>query len=157
MLAIGADHFTVVTVPAQAAQLELFERLPPEYVSPDTGTLDPGEPVSAEQVSLVLEAYYKDTAIDFDSIRIRNLKLGRLGYLVWCSNVTFLGCLNRELRAGTWVDFEVNGKNRQGGMTGFQSRTFVIRRRPIPGATQAPIPRPAAQDGAASSPPKSDM
>lgn len=138
VVAYGSDYFSVVALPTQAAQLEFHAVLPAAYTQGLTTPLNPGSAVSPDQVPIVLEAYFNDSAIDAASIRVRNLQIKERGYAAWCSSPTIFGCLNRELRAGTWVEFEVNGRNRQGGMTGYQPRIFMIRR--IPMASQAPGP-----------------
>jgi len=129
VIQLGSDYFTVTTVPPDAAQLEFLPALPPAYARDDAAALDPGSHVAPTQVTPVLEAYFKDSAIDFESIRIRHLQIDERGYAAWCTNPTIFGCAYRELRAGTPVRFEVNGRNRVGGMTGFEPRIFMIRRR----------------------------
>lgn len=141
VVALAGNEYSLTEVPAQALQLEFFEQVPDKYRDAATG-LNTGEPVTKEQALAVLDADYRDSAFDYDSVRLRGLTVQRPGFVAWCSNISLFGCLNRELRAGTWVEFEANGRNRQGGMTGFQRRIVMIRR--VPAAPPAPAPSPAS-------------
>ncbi|MFZ5544020.1 MAG: hypothetical protein ACOZJZ_10715 [Pseudomonadota bacterium] len=140
VVALGGDEYSLTDVPVQAVQFEFFEQVPEKYRDAAAG-LNTGEPVTKEQALAVLDADYRDSAFDYDSVRLRGLAVQRRGFVAWCSNISLFGCLNRELRAGTWVEFEANGRNRQGGMTGYQRRIVMIRR--VPGAPAASASSPA--------------
>jgi hypothetical protein len=123
---IGTIAFSVFRIPEERAQFE---------VSTSTEThlelkakLKLGEPVTKDEAIKVLEIYYRNTAFDFDSLKIRDIKIDTPRYAVWCSNPTIFGCLEWNGAAGTWVEYEVNGKNRSGGMTGYSKVIQLIRK-----------------------------
>lgn len=121
-------------VPPAAVSVELFTALPKKYQSKATLALTTGDAMTVDDVQSVLDAWYRDTAVDFDSLRIRGLTLGERGFVVYCTEMTLFGCAAGNVLAGTSVTYEINGANRSGGMTGFQRRTVVIRHeeRPSP-------------------------
>lgn len=125
---LPAGTFMVNEVPPAAAPVEQFEELPKKYRSKSTLALTLGEPMTVEDAQAVLDAWYRDTAIDYDSLRIRGLTLGERRYVVYCTSPSLFGCMDGKVLAGTVVTYEINGANRSGGMTGFQPRTVVIRR-----------------------------
>lgn len=123
---IGDITYTVTGIPNVADAFETFETPPPDYQEGTNG-LTLGAPITQAEAIKVIEEYYRENAFDFDSIKIRKLQLGPLEYAAWCSARLFV-CTNREFRSGNWVEFEVNGANRSGGMTGFQRQVFMIRK-----------------------------
>lgn len=116
--------FTVADIPSEAVQFEssVSNDLYPEI------KITLGLPITANEASSVVEQYYKHTAFDFGSIVIRDFRVGGQQYVFWCTNPWLFGCLERQARAGTWVEFDSNGANRNGGMTGFQRKILLIRK-----------------------------
>jgi hypothetical protein len=135
---IGAIAYAVSEIPPGALKLEFAGDL--EGHKEFQGKLDKGEPMAESEVQQVLEAYFRHTAIDFDSIKLRALKAGQPTYAVWCGE-WFIVCLEGKGAAGTLVQFEANGRNRQGGMTGYQPQTLLIRKR---SGAAGPAPAPAS-------------
>lgn len=127
--------FMLNEVPPAAVTVEQFDELPKKYRSKSTLALTLGESMTTEDAQAVLDAWYRDTAIDYESLRVRGLAVGERRYVAYCTEVSLFGCLAGSVLAGTVVTFEANGANRSGGMTGFQPRTVVIRR-----STPAPAP-----------------
>ena len=119
--------FTLSEVPV-GATIETFDALPKKYQTKATQSLTLGGQVSTEDVQAVLEAWMNETAIDASSIKIRGLAVGDRKYLAWCSEPGFFGCLNGMIVSGAVVEYEINGANRNGGMSGFQHRTVLIHR-----------------------------
>jgi len=137
---IGPTAYAVGEIPAGALKLELVKSL--DLHQDFVGKLDMGEPMSESEVVQVLEIYFRHTAIDFESLKLRGMKTGEPVYALWCGE-WFLVCLEGRGAAGTLVQFEVNGRNRQGGMTGYQARTLLIRKRSGAGVAM-PAPQRAA-------------
>lgn len=128
VVALNGASYYVNEVPAAAGTIEQFESLPKKYQSKGTLALDVGEEISVSDVQAVLDAWYHDTAIDYDSVRIRALVVGERRFVSYCLDMTIFGCVDGKILAGTVVTYEVNGANRSGGMTGFQPRTIVVRK-----------------------------
>ncbi len=126
VIELKGQFYAFSPVPTIASQ---FKSSPDTSPYPEfAGKLFLGDPMTKEEALKVIEAYYRHNAIDFKSIVIRKFALGERQYVFWCSNPSALGCLNREGRAGNWVEFEVNGANRSGGMTGFTRTIFLIKK-----------------------------
>lgn len=123
---IGDATYTVTGIPNVADAFETFEAPPPDHQEGTKG-LTLGAVITHDEAIKVIEEYYRENAYDFDSIKIRKLQLGPLQFAAWCSARLFV-CTNREFRSGNWVEFEVNGANRSGGMAGFQRQIFMIRK-----------------------------
>lgn len=87
-----------------------------------------GDDFSNEDAMKIVIEYFRSIAFDFDSIKLRNIQYGERQFFVWCSNPWLFGCLEYQIRAGKVVQFEVNGKNSDGGRTGFQNKTLLIRK-----------------------------
>lgn len=124
----GDATYFINEVPSSAESVETFTTLPAKYQSKSTLALDVGSEIAADDVKAVLDAWYRETAIDYDSIRIRSLAIGDRQFVSYCLDSTIFGCIDGKILAGTVVTYEVNGANRSGGMTGFQARTVVIRK-----------------------------
>lgn len=91
--------------------------------------LPKGELVSAKEAQQVLTAYYQKNAFEPSSIRVRGIVVGEsTSWTTWCINPSLFGCLQRVGAGGTWVEFELNGRNRSGGMTGFQRTIWMVRK-----------------------------
>jgi hypothetical protein len=133
---INDATYTVTDIPNVADAFETFETPPTDYLEGTKG-LTLGATITQDEAIKVIEEYYRENAFDFASIKIRKLTLGPLQFAAWCSARLFV-CTNREFRSGNWVEFEVNGANRSGGMTGFKRQVFMIRK--IPGEAAQPHP-----------------
>lgn len=93
------------------------------------GKLPRGELVTRDEALAVINAYYEKNAFDNASIVIRGLKVGTAtSWAIWCANPWLFGCLEQRGSGGTWVEFEANGRNRSGGMTGFQRTIWMVRK-----------------------------
>lgn len=93
------------------------------------GKLPRGELANREEVLTVINAYYEKNAFDNASVVIRGLKVGtETSWAIWCANPWIFGCLEHRGSGGTWVEFEANGRNRSGGMTGFQRTIWMVRK-----------------------------
>lgn len=126
LVEIGTTAYAIVEVPAGALKLELVRTL--EQHKQFEGKLDMGEPMSETEIQKILEIYFLNTAFDFDSIKLRELKTSEPVYAIWCGEWFFV-CIEGRGAAGNLIQFESNGKNRQGGMTGFMRQTLLIRKR----------------------------
>ena len=124
VLKVGDAIYTVADIPSEAPQIESTETLEQHQ----DFKISTGIEIAKDEALGVIEQYYKHTAFDFSSIVIRDFKVGKRQYVFWCSNPWLFGCLNRQGRAGTWVEFSVNGANRNGGMSGFSRTIFLIRK-----------------------------
>lgn len=88
-----------------------------------------GELVSIKEAQQVLSAYYQKNSFEPSSITVRGIVVGEsTSWATWCTNPSLFGCLQRVGSGGTWVEFEVNGRNRSGGMTGFQRTIWMVRK-----------------------------
>lgn len=129
VVTLPSGTYSISELPPVAVQLVFQEELPPKLRA-KSPTVTAGEPIPDDEVAAVLEAWYRETAIDFASLKLRGLTVGRPQYATWCGNPSLFGCLLQEIRAGVLVTFSVNGANRQGGMSGFQDKVVMIRRSP---------------------------
>lgn len=124
---IAGTDFSIAGVPTVANEFE-------NSSTTDTHTelkakLPRGELVSREEVQQVLSAYYEKNAFEINSVAIRNLKVATTtSWAIWCANPWLFGCLEYRGSGGTWVEFEANGRNRSGGMTGFQRNIWMVRK-----------------------------
>ena len=87
-----------------------------------------GDPVNEEEVIKVLTIYYKNVAFDPDSVVIKNLMMGEHKIYTWCSIRLFRKCSSFFGTAGTRIDYDINGKNREGGSTGFIHSVVFMRK-----------------------------
>jgi hypothetical protein len=120
--------------PAGTEQLEMFNEVADKYRG-DFIRVPAGELVSSEEAGNVLEVYYRESAFDFDSMKIRNLGVPGLRYVSICDSFV-VQCLRRTVHAGSLVTYEVNARNRLGPMTGFEDRKVLITRMV---ATEPPV------------------
>lgn len=127
VLQVPGITYTIAEIPPSANRME-SATTPDDY--PGFGHLTTGSDIAKDEALGIVEQFYKHTAIDFSSIAIRDFRVGAPQFVFWCSNPSLFGCLNREGRAGTWVEFFVNGANRSGGMTGFFRTILLIRKLP---------------------------
>lgn len=122
----GAD-FSIAEVPTVVNGFE-------NSSSTDTHTelkskLPRGELVTRDEAQQVLSAYYEKNAFDKSSVSVRGLKVGTTtSWAIWCTNPWLFGCLENRGLGGTWVEFEVNGRNRSGGLTGYQRTIWMVRK-----------------------------
>lgn len=124
-------RYYVNEVPKNAAVVSQLLELPKKYQSKATLALTMGDAMSSDEVQAVLDAWYHETAVDYGSLKIRDLKVGERRYVVACMSESVLAtCIGGQIFAGTVVTYEINGANRSGGMTGYQPRTIVIRKEP---------------------------
>jgi hypothetical protein len=130
-------------VPAELPQFEASAD-PPDKYKAEMARIPIGEPVTMEDATKVIEAYYKKTAFDFDSIKVRKLAVIGGRYLTWCTDY-LVTCLSRAHRAGTWIEFEVNGENRLGGMTGFEPVRILVTKVPASAAPESVASQTAVQ------------
>jgi hypothetical protein len=127
VVTISGTTFTVVELPEKATGYE-FYAAPPEAFAEGFKAVNPGGTVTQDEALNVIKAQYRKTAFNFDSIKIRNFKVGSVSWVTWCSIPILFGCLERQFRAGTLVELEANGMNQSGGMTGFVTRHVLIRK-----------------------------
>ncbi len=127
VITINDMAYSIAQVPAIANQFENITDL-----SSNTelkNKLPLGELVLRSEIDTLIEAYYKKYAVDSSSIIIRNLSVANAqSWALWCINPWLFGCLERRGSGGTWVEFEINGKNRSGGMSGFTRTIWMVRR-----------------------------
>lgn len=123
---INNTTFTVTQIPSVADSLETFETPPENYLEGTKG-LTLGNPITQDEAIKVIEEYYRQNAINFASIRVRKVNVSNPQYAAWCSARLFV-CTDREFRSGNLVEFEINGGNQLGGMTGYQRQIFMIRK-----------------------------
>ena len=87
-----------------------------------------GDPITPEEITKALDWYFKNTAINYESIKLRNLKIDKPKYVVWCPDYVFTCLSGWTARAGTVISYEANGQNRSGGNAGFTFRIQAIRK-----------------------------
>lgn len=127
VVSIGETSFSIYEIPAEAPQYEISSRA--DTHADLKAKLKLGGLVLKDEAIKVLEIYYRNTAIDFGSIVIRDVKVDtEPKYAVWCGNPFILGCLEWKGAAGTLVEYAINGKNRSGGMAGFKNTYQLIRK-----------------------------
>lgn len=119
--------YAVVEIPLVAPMVKSSTTKPPEA---DGTRVSPGCKMTEDEAMKVLELWFRRYSIDFESIKLRNTHVGDRQYVIWCHNPLFFICSDWQIRAGTWVEYEVNGKNRMGGMTGYQREIKAIRKSP---------------------------
>lgn len=124
------DYFAVTEIPLSAPMLEVSKTKP--EVANETN-VKPGCPVSKEEVISILDLWYKKFAFDYQRIQLRSIKIGSPSFVIWCDSPLLFMCSNWQIRAGTWVEYEVNGPNRSAGMIGFQPKIKLIRKNPRSG------------------------
>ena len=124
---INGFTFTLTDIPNSADRFEVFDTKPAEYED-GMKTLTLGKDVTQEEAARVIEEHYRENAFDFKSIKVRGLKILGPKFVAWCSSPSLFFCLERQFRSGTWIEFEVNGANRSGGLTGYQQQIFLIRK-----------------------------
>jgi hypothetical protein len=121
-ITIAGQAFTLWHVPVGEAEIEVFSSVPEKYRGAMM-KVSAGEPLRESEAIAVLVSHYKHTAIDSDSIKLRAVTLKGPRYMAYCA--AGFGC-NHAFRGGTLVELEVNGRNRMGGMTGFESEQYLI-------------------------------
>lgn len=126
VISLGEASFSVVSIPESADDYEISPR--EDTRSDLKSQLKLGEIVSKEEAINVLEIYYKHNALDENTIKIRNLIVGQQVYATWCIARLYFWCTEYKGKAGTYVTYEVNGENIQGGKTGFRKRFLLIRK-----------------------------
>jgi hypothetical protein len=129
----GGGRFTLTEIPVQANAFRAFVDIPADFTKPKykaaMARLTLGDEVTREEVIAVLDAHFHEVAFDYDSVKLRKLQVGARRYVSWCAAPGLFGaCYDTQFRAGTWVEFEVNGKNRHGGMVGFERNIVLIRK-----------------------------
>jgi hypothetical protein len=122
---IGGETYALTEIPISAPMIKTSLSEPDE--AKGSGVTIGCKTTETEAIA-VLEAWYRKYSYDFDSIKIRNLSVGKQQYIVWCSNPLFMLCSTWEIRAGTWVEYEVSGKNLHGGRTAFSREIRAIRK-----------------------------
>lgn len=127
VIQLAGVSFSIADIPTVANR---FENSTTTDTNADLkGKLPLGELATREEVLTVINAYYEKNAFDNASIAIRGLKVGTASsWSTWCANPWLLGCLEYRGAGGTWVEFEANGRNRSGGMTGFQRTIWMVRK-----------------------------
>lgn len=128
VMKIDGATYTLADVPSVASGLEISEspKSQPELVA----KLNLGDPITPEEITKVLDWYFKNTAINYESIKLRNLKIDKPMYVVWCPDYVFTCMSGWTARAGTIISYEANGQNRSGGNSGFTRRIQAIRKAP---------------------------
>lgn len=97
-----------------------------------------GDSVTEEEAVKVLTVYYQNVAFDPDSVVIKNMKLGEHKVYTWCSVRLFRKCSSFYGAAGSRIEYDLNGKNREGGMTGFKQVLVFLRKFVEPVETISP-------------------
>ncbi len=106
---------------------EVFEQVPKKYAGPFS-RISPGAEIPRAEIIKIIDAHFKETAFNYDSIKVRKIEASWPRYVAGCSVPTLiLLCASRTYLAGTVVTFESNGQNRLGGMAGFQPVTWLVR------------------------------
>lgn len=124
---INGASFSVADVPTVANQFS--NTTTTETHSDLKAKLPLGELATREEVDAVIHAYYEKNAFESTSITVRGIIVGtKLSWAVWCNNPWLFGCLEWSGSGGTWVEFEVNGRNRSGGMTGYKRAIWMVRK-----------------------------
>ncbi len=100
-----------------------------------------GDPVSEGEIIKVLAIYYQNVAFDPDSVVIKGLTIGEHKIYTWCSIRMISKCSSFFGAAGTRVEYDINGKNREGGFTGFTHSVVFIRKFVDPVAAVATAPQ----------------
>lgn len=126
---VGGKRFALVEFNAYASEFKFYDKPSPEFPQMRSFYVSGPEPTK-EEIVAVLDVDYEDKAFDAASIEVRNLKIVKRGYISWCSLPAIFACRNYVSAAGTWIEFEDNGKNREGGMTGWHRRTVLMGRLP---------------------------
>ncbi len=129
VVTLPTGTYSISQIPDFAAELKFSDELDPKLRAKNPA-ISAGEQISEEEVASVLEAWYRDSAFDIDRLKLRELKVGKPQYATWCSSPGLFRCAVQEIRAGVVVVYEVNGANREGGMTGYQAKAVMIRRSP---------------------------
>jgi hypothetical protein len=106
---------------------EAYDQVPPKFAGPFS-RLSAGTEIPRTEIIKIIDAHYKETAINYDSIKIRKVDVTWPKYIAGCSVPSiFALCAAHTYMAGTLVTFESNGQNRSGGMTGFQPVIWMVR------------------------------
>ncbi len=127
IIQVGGADFSIVEIPTVVNGFE-------NSSSTDTHTelkskLPRGELVTRDEAQQLLSAFYEKNAFEKSSVSVRGLKVGTAtSWAIWCANPWLFGCLENHGSGGTWVEFEVNGRNRSGGMTGYQRTIWMVRK-----------------------------
>jgi hypothetical protein len=123
--------YTLQALPDEAIQPKFFTVIPAEFKGKKEeatlSTLSLGDEISRQEVIDTLDAYLREVAFDYDSIKLRKLEISQREYAAWCGNY-LVTCLSWQFRSGSLVTFEENGRNRNGGMTGFQPKAYMVRK-----------------------------
>ena len=150
--------YTIAAIPDEAKQLKFFTVIPVDFQGKKEKAalenLSVGEKVTRDEVISALDAYFHEVAFDYDSIKLRKLEVGSNEYAAWCDNY-LITCLGWQFRAGSLVTFEENGRNRNGGMTGFEAKAYMVRKVKTAesAASQAPVAPGVVVTAATSKPP----
>ena len=124
---INGNRFSVAVLPTIANRFENSDST--ETHAELKAKLPLGEIAAREEVEAVIKAYYERNAFDSASIAVRKLTVAsKSSWSVWCGNPWIFGCLEWHGSGGTWVEFEVNGRNQSGGMTGYQRTIWMVRK-----------------------------
>lgn len=121
--------YSLTNLPEELGGFEVYTDMFPAKYSDQVKNVTVGDDVTLNEALKVIEADYREKAFDFDSIKIRNPKLLPRRFVIWCSNYLFT-CHQYQFRVGSFISFEVNGRNLNGGMTGFTMRVSMISRLP---------------------------
>ena len=125
------QSYTLTEIPTEATQPKTFTVIPADFDKPKyrdvIAKMSLGDELTHDDAVAVLDAYLREVAFDYDSVKLRKLQVGARQYVAWCSNYAFT-CLDWQIRAGTWIEYEMNGKNRSGGMSGFERKVVVVRK-----------------------------
>jgi len=122
-ITIGGQQYQLWPVPKVG--VEVFASIPEKYNGP-MARLTPGESLTEDELQKILEIHYKNSAFDADTFKVRNLSIAGPMYVAFCAETApFVAC-KHGFRAGMRIDLETNGKNRMGGMTGFEPAAFLV-------------------------------
>lgn len=130
VISIADETYAITEIPLAAQDIESSLALPADFEGTKVTT---GCPITRDEAIKVMETYFHKLAIDFSRVQVRNINLSDRQFITWCTSKIFFSCTEQQIRAGTWFDFEVNGPNISGGMTGFTKKIWLIRRSPPPG------------------------
>lgn len=92
--------------------------------------LDYGADISQHEIEKVIDIYYKNSAYDYESIRLRNISIGYRQFITYCSTPVIWGICDTGwvAVAGVPVFFDADGRNLSGGKTGYARVALMIRK-----------------------------
>lgn len=107
---------------------ETYDQVPAKFAGA-FARISTGDEIPRAEVINIIDAYFHETAFNYESMKVRKIDISWPKYIAGCSVPTILSlCAARTYLAGSFVTFESNGANRLGGMTGFRPNAWLVRR-----------------------------